>query len=319
MNRTDWCTISGEVTVAETRLLTREALLELLRADSTAPLVNRLRQNPTYHGLGGHEDPENLSSRIESAVVEALKELANESPQSAPVELLLSAYDHQQVRNFVKARVHKHDFEPTMLSDLAEDQLQLAWDDLVDASPQWAGLCRTVRAELTAGGDPNTVIDLIIDRVELSALLALARTTDCELIEQCYSDYAVLRARLALVRARLAQIDPEQLRRLASGLLPDDELTELIDLAPDRLIAKLTPGHAQEDDTERLTHFAVDIDNRMTACVREARGIVFGPERVFAYAWGLAMECLDLKLISETKLLGAPSEMTEWRLRNTYV
>ena len=158
MNQADWCYLSGQVVVAESRLLGHETLVEFLRADSIAPVISRLRQNPMYRSLGELESHEELSGRIESAMVQELRELGNASPDSAPTDLLLSAYDHQQVRNFIKARVHKHDFVPTALSDLTEDQLQSAWDDLVEAPEQWTQLCKTVRAELAAGGDPNTVI-----------------------------------------------------------------------------------------------------------------------------------------------------------------
>ena len=320
MNRPDWCYISGQVIVAESRLLSGDDFLDMLRADSITPMVTRLRQSPIYHGIYGEGDVEGLAGRIESAMVDELRELGRAAPHSGPTDLLLTPYDHQQVRNFVKATVHKRPFEPTEFSELTEEELQASWEDTFEAPPRWADLCRTVRASLAAGGDPNTVIDLIIDHAELACLLELAATTESKMIQQCYADYAAGRTRLALVRARLAELEPEQLRALASTLLPEDELTELIEMPSDRLSAKLLPGSSGSDDaSESLTRFALGIDNEQTRRVREARGIVFGPERLFEYAWGLAMECLNLKLISETKLLAAPAQMTEWRLRESYV
>lgn len=321
MNRPDWCYISGQVIVAESRLLGDDDFLDMLRADSTTSMVTRLRQSPMYHGVYGEGDVEGLAGRIESAMVDELRELGKSAPHSGPTDLLLTPYDHQQVRNFVKAAVHKHTFEPTKFSELTVEELEASWADTISAPPRWADLCRTVRAALSAGGNPNTTIDLIIDHAELVCLLELAATTESQIIQQCYADYAAGRTRLALVRARLAELEPEQLRMLASTLLPEGELTELIEMPSDRLSAKLLPGSSggADDASESLTRFALSLDNEQTRRVRDARGVVFGPERLFGYAWGLAMECLNLKLIGETKLLAAPAKMTEWRLRKSYV
>lgn len=320
MDRADWCFISGVVAASETRLLGHEELVELLRGGSAATMVSRLRQSEVYRQVGVEEGAEGLSGRIELAVIKALREAGKMSPDARAVELVLSPYDHQQVRNYIKAQVQGHAFEGSRFSELVEAELRGAWEDSYGAEERWAGVCRSVRRELAAGGDADVVIDLVIDHDELAGLLELARGLESEFIERCYAEYTSARARLAMVRARLAGLDGEQVRRLGTGLLDEGEVNELAELPMERLGHRLGADRAgQGRVAEGLARLALEIDNTMTERARDAKGFAFGPEPVFGYAWGLWVECMNLKLISETKLLGAPAASTEWRLRKTYV
>ncbi|GEM_PF-6544369 len=319
MKRADWCYISGAVAAAETRLLSSEELADLLRSGTPEGLVGRLRQNAIYRNVDSEGDAEGLSGQIERSVVEALREIGRTSPDAGAAELILSPYDHQQVRNYIKSKVRGHAFQESAYSEVNEEELSAAWEDAFHAPARWASVCRSVKHALEGGGDEDVVIDLMVDRAELLDLLGLARGLESKFLETCYGEYTAAKGKLAVVRGRLAGLGAEPLETLGAELVAEGELTELVEFPLERLGHALGIERGTEEISEGLSRYAQEIDNRMTEHAHEARGYAFGPEVVWGYAWGLWMECLNLKLISESRLLGAPTEMTQWRLRKSHV
>ena len=73
------------------------------------------------------------------------------------------------------------------------------------------------------------------------------------------------------------------------------------------------------DGLRRIGAFATASDSWLMECAREAKYVVFGPERVFGYLVGLEAELHNLGLCASGRAMGILPELLRRRLRACYV
>ena len=69
----------------------------------------------------------------------------------------------------------------------------------------------------------------------------------------------------------------------------------------------------------RLTSFELDCDNIVTAYLRSAKYVSYGPEPVIAYLAGVENEITTVRMILAGRLSGTDTQLLKERLRDTYV
>lgn len=329
--RDEWTYVCGLVAVAETRLMTDEALEDLSRAAGLSAgaaqagdngrLRQELRQIETYRALGDESEGD-LKVGLEAALVRALRALGRDCPRPDAAEAFTLAYDYQRLRRFARARLTASREAPVTVAPSAfatwDDQtLTQGWERLVDGLPEIGAAAEAVEAALAGADEPQRAADLVLDRMELTAFQRAAASLESDLIDQWAREHVLLRAGLAVARARLGGDHAADLRRhFLVGPLRDDWLVALLDLPEMDLIPALAErvGGAEEG----LDRLAVRADDRLTELLAPARYVAFGPERVLGYAWGLTVENVNLRLIAQAAATGLSAEALKPRLRRSY-
>jgi hypothetical protein len=135
-----------------------------------------------------------------------------------------------------------------------------------------------------------------------------------------------LRAALTICRAQLAGEREDRLIDVfLAPPLDDDWLVTLVREDFDRMDNVLMERFTKEEgliitvSRRTIGHIAREVDDKLTHRVREARRVAFGPERLLGYLWGLEMENLNLRLISETFVVDGDRDETRTQLRDSYV
>ena len=90
----------------------------------------------------------------------------------------------------------------------------------------------------------------------------------------------------------------------------DNVLMERLESTEGELItvSRSTLGEIGRRTDDKLTH-------SLTAC----RRVAYGPERLLGYLWGLKIENLNLRIITETFLVKADRDEARTKLRRSYI
>jgi vacuolar-type H+-ATPase subunit C/Vma6 len=329
-----WTFLCGRIAVAETRLLTNDEFLDLLRLPAVSAFVQRVRQVETYVELPSPDDGSRASRVIEEEYVRIVRRQALDSPDVSVAEAMLVSYAFAELRAFVRARALKQEPAARSYAFFTEAELDVlwngsfpAWPELEEtAAPEFAEAVAGLRRTLSDCDSPAAVLDLALDRAELVHFLARAERISSDFIRRWAREYVRLRAALAVIRARLLGEETETLERVfLAPPLGDEWLETLAAADPARLDAALAKeftapdGSTVEVSRASIGKVARLMDDHLTMKAREARMIIFGPERLFAYLWALHVENLNLRLVAETIAVEADRDLTRRRLRMSYV
>jgi len=322
----DWTFISGAIAVAETRLLSDDEFLDLLRLPSLEALLGRIKQVETYVHLAPPESPDDAAATLEREFINIVRRVEQDAPDAAVCELMLVNTLFAELRSFVRERLA--DEEPGEQSSgfFADGALEALWNDSFEARPDLRETVSKLRTTLEKSEDAAAIADLLLDREEIVRFLSLARSVGSEFADDWSALAARLHAALVVIRARLAGTDVERLTDMFLGPPLDDEwLLALAAEDLERLDGVLAQGFTPpEGETPEVSRAAVGklsrmMDDRLTLEMTPARMIAFGPERLLGYLWGLHIENLNLRLIAETLVVEGDRDETRARLRRSYV
>ena len=325
MQRADWTYISGVTAVAETRLLTDDEYLDLLRQPTLAAMLQRLKQLATYVDMPAPEAPEQATRLIEREYIRATCALARQSPDPIVCKGMLSSYIFAEVRALLR-----RDLFPTENTQppgmLGESEIDALSGGSVDGRLDFRAMADRVRPTIEAHDDPTGMFDLLIDREEIVYLLDTIRCIGSDVLTPWLDEEGLLRAAVTLIRAQLAGVSENRL--IDEFLAPPLDSNWLITLVRedfDRmdnvLMERFTKAEGEIITVSRHTvgRIAREADDRLTHRLTDARRVAFGPERLLGYLWALRIENLNLRLIAETFVVEADRDETRTRLRQSYV
>jgi V/A-type H+-transporting ATPase subunit C len=312
--------------VAETRLLTNDEFLDLLRLSTLQELFGRIRQVETYALMPAPESPDAASRTVEREFIAHVRTLAARVPDGRVCRLMLVGYYFAELRAFVGERLLPDRRGGQAPGFFTEAELEALWNDSIDAPGEWKAVMKRVRETLEDSDEPARLLDLVLDREELIHLLEQSRATGCGFIVERVREHVLSTAALTVVRARLAGEDPAVLAEtFLAAPLDDERLSALAREETSRLGAafarNFAPAEEEAVELSRSTlgRLARMSDDRGTAGMTPARLVTFGPERIFGYLWGLRIENLNLRLITGTFAVEGSRDEARRRLRLSYV
>ena len=326
LDRTSWTFVSGVIAVMETRLLTDDEYLDLMRLPNLQTLLQRIKEDETYVDMPVPEHPDEATAVVERQFVHNVRKLASQSPGPRLAELTFINYMFAELRAFVRAQLTEDEEVPGELNFFTRDELDALWIDSISARENLLDLVGEVRLALAASYEPLRLADLVVDRAELRYFMRRAAQIDSSFIHDWATLYVRLKAALAIIRARLLGEAPEVLvERFLAAPMDDEWLLELatedLDRMPDVLSRGFEPIEGEVPELSRATVGGLSrmMDDRLTEEMKPARRIAFGPERFFGYAWALHIENFNLRLITETLVVEGDRDHTRARLRMSYV
>ena len=322
----DWTYSSGVTAVAETRLLTDDEFLDLLRLPTLQALLGRVKQVKTYAAMPAIDSPDAATRTVEQEFIRAARRFAHDAPETSVCELLLVKYLFAELRTFLRGKLLGDGVEEAEPGFLSSEELEALWEDRIDAREDLVEVVKPLRTTLEHVEDAAGLVDLLVDREELTYFVERARAIDSEFIRDWAETYVRLTAALTVIRARLAGESIEKLIEvLLKETLEDAWLLDLVDEERERLDNVLAQGFTPLEgeivsiSRSQVGSIARMMDDRLTLDAARARMIPFGPERLFGYLWGLHVENLNLRLITETFVVDADRDETRARLRRSYV
>jgi len=322
----DWTFTSGVTAVAETRLLTNDEYLDLLRLPTLQALLQRIKQVETYSAMPVPDSPDEATRAVEHEFVRNAGVCIAGAPDRSVCEVMLTRYRFAELRSFLRAKLSGGEDGGEPPAFFAPEELDALWDDRVDARGDLAPVVRRLRRALEDAEDAERLLDLWVDREELTHVLEGARAIGSEFITTWAETCVRLLAALTVIRARLSGEHAETLTdHFLLGTFEDETLLELAREDRDRMdnvLARIfTPVEGEIVDVTRreVGSIARMMDDRLTSDMAAARMIPFGPERPFGYLWGLHIENLNLRMITETFVVEGDRDETRTRLRRSYV
>jgi len=234
--RADWTYSSGVTAVAETRVLTNDEYLDLLRLPDLNALVARMKQVETYVEMPAPESPEQVTRLIEREYIAAVRRAAGEAPDTKVCEMMLAHYMFAEIRSMIREEFYPELPHEEREAYFTEAELNALSNNRVDARRDLTEMAEHIRAELGRKDDPTDHMDLMLDYEEIAWFLELARATGSDFIDKWTWTYVRLYAAQAIIRARLSGERSDRL--VQTFLVPpldDDWLRALATEEPDRL------------------------------------------------------------------------------------
>lgn len=180
-------------------------------------------------------------------------------------------------------------------------------------------------AAVMADEKAPAAMDRLIDPWEVNASVRVALGLESEELTEWVSVWAGLRAALALIRAHQNGWDVPAFRaawrEAGFDQLPLDEIARGGPSDWPAALEKLGLPHAAHLLTgpDVAVRLAKAVDDRVSELAGAARGIAFGPEKVFAFLWALRMEALNLRVVLSAAEAGIPEERILAELRAEHV
>ena len=320
----DWCFICGLVSARAERLMDRRAVLGVLNAASSEERRNSLRASLLFADAPPSDASlDEVSDRFERAV----RAIAHSAPDNRIGDLVLLDRPWQAFRSFARAKVGGRAEAPTGSRPPSANDLDAifheCWEGRVD-DPRlqpFADGAEAMRAAVAGETDVPGMVDRVADAHEAASLRRAAAALGSETLSDWIAILTRLRAGLVVTRAWALGWDVQKFAApwQAAGM-DQPELKELISAGSEQLPAawdRLGLPNAAEalraaDPSATLARV---IDDRITALAGEARGMPFGPERVFAFLWGLRREALNLSIALTAAVNGIPEDRAASELR----
>jgi hypothetical protein len=321
MHATEWSYISGLVTVLSDRLIDRRTLLGLLDAADAEERRGRLRGSYLYEDTVPGERP---GEEIDVRFAQAVEEIAKQSPDPRIARIFLLEREWTTYRRFVKRELtEKH--QPGEASKASGPRDELYRSLLIGEAPEpewrrFAAVGDVMADRAKKEKDPRGEMDRAADAAEAASILDAAKDLGSELLTHWTRTWMNLRAATALIRARLNGWDAEAYYHDWREFGFDEPA--LADLAHEsesawpgalmRIGMKSSDADTAKESPALLAH---RVNDCVTEMLKDAAGIPFGPERVFAFLWLLRNEATNLRIVLSAAESGMPKELVEKELR----
>ena len=314
-----WTYVSGRVAALEGSLLTADALEQLAGAQSPAAVASALADSPLRSAAAESRTPAEAAEAVGAHYAGLLQGIRADCPAEAMFELLSLPAEYRGLKDRVRAASAGAATTEPGPGPLAE-LLEAAWDGQARAGLELlaAALSGDRRPE------PALAADLVLDSARLLEALALAGALSSEPLRAHVAAEVRVRSMLVVWRSKL--LAEQELQGSALGewlprLFLRGELGR--DLAgslwaaafsawPSLVAGALSEALAGESfgggEPQRLTGWERAAFNWLTARARQFRTAAFGVERVYGYAWGLAVEERNVRLALVGRLRGVAPE-----------
>jgi hypothetical protein len=317
-DRSDWCFVSGLISARAERLLDERGLAGLREADAPEELRSRLRASVLFHETPPGDNP---AGEVSDRLLEAVRDVVRAAPEPCVGDFILMETWWRAFRAFAKRRLGAAPGERnparTGQADVRTTVLEACWDGVIE-DERLQPLAEAAQAVRDASGlaDGASAVDRVVDAYEAQTLNRCSRALDSEAINDVTATWVHLQAAQSLTRARelgwdaalflaawqRAGVDAPELEEIARGR--PEELAGVWDRLG-------LPGAAEALRAEEpALALSRRIDARISELAREALGVAFGPEPVFAFLWALRNEAKNLKLVITAHASGmSPEDM----------
>jgi vacuolar-type H+-ATPase subunit C/Vma6 len=322
-----WTFLSGRVAVLETRLPTRDLLLDMAEWPPEN-LLAALGETDFGTAFTSEDDLAHEDALIDRFEQDLILELAEDMPEPTLGECATLERDWRNFKAFARHNLFGADLILDPASTLDAEALKVVWEAPVAGAPQsWSALAAEVRTLAERDKAFAEVFDAVLDHRHLVRLKELAAATHSPEVVAFTDALVHWRAVEVVVRTRLDHGDRQVViahflqppldddNLLATAEAPDEEwLTVAAAVLPQQVVEALSRGRRQEG----LVALGRHIDKVLGDRLEPARFTVFGPERVFAYLVLLRAAARNLKIVVGGRLNHInPALLTE-RLRWVY-
>jgi len=325
-----WTYASGRVAALEGALLPREALERLAHADSPAAAAAALAESPLRGAAGEPRAPAAAAAAVALFYSAARAGLRADCPDPTAFALMDLPRRYRALKERLRGAL-----SGAGRGEAGADRLEEALGADRPEGPAGAAL-GLLAAALAADDRPEPALatDLLLDSARLLEALELAARLGSPAVAAHVA--GEVRARSALVAWRtrllagkeggdsaLARWLPRLFLRgeLGRGLAARLWATDF-PAWPGLLAAELSAALAGEafgsGEEERLSGWERAAFNWLTARAREFRTCAFGAERVYGYAWALAVEERNVRLALVGRLKGVAPEAIKALLWEPY-
>ena len=324
MSRRDWAYVSGLLNAQRQRLMDRRDVLDVLDAADA-----EVRASHLHAGVLFPEPlPEGaLTDAVNAAFERFVRRTADLCPDGRIADLFLMEREWEAFRRFAKRRLAEAGLPESTASDRESDDapewLRRCWAGEVEEErfKPFAEAAGRIRSDAPSDGDVAGWVDRACDAFQAAALIETARALNSPMLLEWVEFRARLGAGMALVRAHGMGWPPtDVLAHWEAAGLADDALRDLArdeDPSIKDLLRKLglplaLVGSSGQDEAAPS---AAMVDAVIADRSREAMGVPFGPEPVFAFLWALRCEATNLRLALAAAEYGIPRERIERELR----
>ena len=322
MDRAGWSYVSGHVSALADRLMDQRAVLAVGQAGGPEELRARLRNSLLFSQTPPGERP---LDEVEPRFRELAQQIAQMSPDPRIADLFLLGNEWQAFRQLARGRLLKKGAgaraEPAQVERF---EAALRGEAATDADRLFVEAGQAVSAVMADEAAP-AAMDRLTDPWEVAAAVRIARELESEELTEWVAAWARLRAALALIRAHQNGWDVPSFRLAWRDAGFDEEpLDDIARGGPSdwpSALEKLGLPHAAQllAGPDVAVRLARAMDDRVTELAGGARGIAFGPEKVFAFLWALRMEALNLRVVLSAAEAGIPEARIVAELRAEYV
>ena len=258
-----------------------------------------------------------------------LKEMETLAPDKAIVTAFRVKYDYHNVKAVLKAEAMGTDAAHllTGCGRVSPGKLVAACQEgrYVDLPPVLAKATQEARTVLARTANPQ-MADLILDQACYQEMKAAAKETGCAFLEGYVSlliDSTNLKSAVRTMRMR-KDADFLQSVLLTGGTLSESRIAEVSDreslaaLFQNGKLAQAAALGAQAAAGGRMTAFEQACDNAVTAYLKDAKLVSFGPEALVAYLAAVEGEITAARMILTGRLAGIAPDTIRERLRDLY-
>ncbi|MFW6163188.1 MAG: V-type ATPase subunit [Planctomycetota bacterium] len=327
-DRAAWTYVSGLASALEARLLPQRATLDLLGAGSLDELLQRLRQSILFAELPDATAPFELANAMDAAFADSLRSFRDASPTTAVADVFLLDFEWRAFRCYLRSQAVEHAPVGVPGAETPEAVWERCWTT-TDVEPGlrfYAAAADSVREKMPREQHDERLVDEITDIYRTRHITEVVGRIGSPLVADWVTTWLKLHLGLELLRCSLLGWPHV---RVADALddfgVGKDDIMGLA--TPERqdwrtpFLHLGLPAVESIGENEQRPTVVLDrlIDDRLTARVREGRGVPFGPEPVAAFLWGLRVEWTNLKLIATGLAAGLPRETIAEDVRQSYV
>ncbi len=322
-NDPSWGFVSGRISALESHFFSKEFFLNIIAEDHQEDILPHLQETFLKDYVTPAAVWDDFGAVTDRCFYDMVMSIRADSPSPAPADMFLISGDYQNLKRALGGST----VFPFPFGLVSEENLEeIARGDITGVPGPIAEQATKELSDLT---DISPVIlDILLDGAYLRHLLLLADRLGSSFISYWVCEKVLASAVLVLWRAAKQGLP---LRRYHRHFLPLGDVTALVDdlMAVEDLrswpqsiggvVGELMAQALGLDEDDQLAGFNLKTTDYMTRLAQDGKFQTAGPERVFAFLAGLAVEMQNLKLVVAGRLNRIGRDFLKLQLRETYV
>ncbi|RVU53934.1 V-type ATP synthase subunit C [Anaerosphaera multitolerans] len=333
MDRNAFVQLSTTTRVLEKKLLNRQTFDRLVEAEDLEDALKILSDSTYQQFISKLENPKDYEQALKEEEQSTYEEYYKVCPDKRVVDLLTLKYFYHNLKVLAKEKILNEDFRHILI-----DMESFNMDEIIDeieGKKKYPEKNECIDAfkramEVYEETENPQNIDTVLDKMYFEKLKSLAEEMEVDLFKRYVKDLIdftnidiLLRCQrqertfsfLSEVLIEGGNISQSDIEQFYSRKI--DEQSPLF--KSNNIFKAVSKGIEEYNQTGSLSMYEKEKDNYFMDLIKEVRGVVYGPEVVFAYLFAKDMEIKNLRfiLISKENKLN-PSFIRE-RLRDSYV
>ncbi len=319
--------LSAMLRAREPKLLNNDRAARMLDAASFEEAAKLLTDS-------GYADMSQMNAKeIEAYLTSRREEIFAELEKLAPDKIILDVfkmkYDYHNAKVIIKAEAMGQDAKRLMSASgrIAPDKLlEIYNEDKISQLPAAFGEALSeAKSTLARTANPQ-LADFILDRAYFAEIRAAAKTLGCPFLDgyaNILTDSTNLKSAVRTMRMG------KDLEFMDSALIPGGSVStgrivsagdkeSITALFANTLLERAAALGAEAADGGSMTVFELACDNAVTAYLRTAKLVSYGPEAVIAFLAAVESEITAVRMILTGRLAGIEPDTIRERLRDMY-